>query len=85
MSFLDLVGLTKTVAIEAANDGGNDILRVYIEVKRGHNPNEARDAVAAAVRATFELVPEMVVLETGTLAKEFENTVKAPRFADKRG
>lgn len=71
--------------VEAANDGGNDILRVYIEVKRGHNPNEARDGVAAALRATFELVPEMVVLETGALAKEFENTVKAPRFVDKRG
>ena len=71
--------------VEAANDGGNDILRVYIEVKRGHNPNEARDGVAAALRATFELVPEMVVLETGALAKEFENTVKAPRFVDRRG
>ena len=71
--------------VEAANDGGNDILRVYIEVKRGHNPNEARDGVAAALRATFELVPEMVVLETGALAKEFENTVNAPRVVDRRG
>ncbi|CAN0493329.1 unnamed protein product, partial [Discosporangium mesarthrocarpum] len=33
---------------------------------------------------TFEVTPGVSVLELGTLAKEFESSVKAPRFADKR-
>jgi hypothetical protein len=32
----------------------------------------------------FELTPQISVLETGTLAKEFEANVKAARFVDKR-
>jgi hypothetical protein len=30
-------------------------------------------------------VPQVVVLEAGTLAKEFEANVKAARFVDRRG
>ena len=33
---------------------------------------------------TFEVTPEIVILERGTLAKEFESSIKAPRFVDKR-
>ena len=33
---------------------------------------------------TFELKPQVAVLETGTLAKEFEANVKAARFVDRR-
>jgi hypothetical protein len=36
------------------------------------------------VRATFEVRPDVEVLPTGTLAKEFESSVKAPRFLDRR-
>jgi hypothetical protein len=32
----------------------------------------------------FELGPQVVVLETGTLAREFEANVKAARFVDRR-
>jgi hypothetical protein len=32
----------------------------------------------------FEHSPAGVVLATGTLAREFESSVKAPRFADRR-
>ena len=32
----------------------------------------------------FELTPRIVVVETGTLAKEFEASVKMPRFVDRR-
>ena len=42
-------------------------------------------AVASDVRERFELAPQMVVLETGTLAREFEANVKAARFVDRRG
>jgi hypothetical protein len=36
------------------------------------------------VREKFELKPQVVLLETGTLAKEFEANVKAARFLDRR-
>jgi hypothetical protein len=42
-------------------------------------------ALAAEIRQTFELAPQVVVLETGTLAREFEANVKAARFVDRRG
>jgi len=35
-------------------------------------------------RQTFEVRPVVSVLALGTLAKEFESSVKAPRFVDKR-
>ena len=44
-----------------------------------------KKALAAKVRETFELAPQVVVLETGTLAREFEANVKAARFVDRRG
>ena len=37
------------------------------------------------IKETFELAPRIVVLETGTLAKEFEANIKAARFVDRRG
>ncbi len=40
--------------------------------------------LGAATKATFEVTPEVVVLERGTLAREFEASVKAPRFVDRR-
>ena len=36
------------------------------------------------MKEKFELTPTVVVLETGTLAKEFEANVKAARFVDRR-
>jgi hypothetical protein len=36
------------------------------------------------IRGTFEVSPEIVVLPLGTLAKEFEASIKAPRILDKR-
>ena len=44
----------------------------------------AATAVAAAMKDKFELAPQVVVLETGTLAREFEANVKAARFIDRR-
>jgi hypothetical protein len=37
------------------------------------------------MKARFELLPQVVVLETGTLAREFEANIKASRFIDRRG
>lgn len=64
--------------------GGNDVVRVSIEIKRDAKPGEIVAALAKRVKHTFEVTPEIVVLEAGTLAREFESSVKAPRFADMR-
>jgi len=66
-------------------DTGLDELRLLVEIRRG-----ARfDAVAARLRAacarTFELTPQVVLLESGSLGREFEASVKAARFVDRRG
>ena len=69
---------------EAVNEGGNDILRLSIEIRKGTDPVGMTRALAAEVREKFELLPQIVVLETATLAKEFEANVKAARFVDRR-
>ncbi|HEX5768444.1 MAG TPA: AMP-binding protein [Burkholderiales bacterium] len=70
---------------EAVNEGGNDILKLSIEIRRGGNPEALVKALIAQVKQTFELMPQIVVLESGTLAREFEANVKAARFVDRRG
>ena len=69
---------------EAMNEGGNDFLRLSIEVRLGADGAGVAKALAAQLREKFELVPQVVVLETGTLAREFEANVKAARFIDRR-
>jgi phenylacetate-CoA ligase len=70
---------------EAANSGDLDVLRVSIELRRGTDSHAVPAALAREMRERFALTPEVVVLETGTLAREFEANVKAPRFVDRRG
>ncbi len=69
---------------EALNDGGNDILSLSIEIRRGTDAQALLKTLTGKMRETFELAPRIVVLETGTLAKEFEANVKAARFVDRR-
>lgn len=61
-----------------------DVLRLSIEVRRDTAPGPVSDGLLTAVRNTFGLTPEVVVLDAGTLAKEFEASVKTPRFVDRR-
>jgi phenylacetate-CoA ligase len=70
---------------EVLNDGGNDVLRLSIEVRRGSDGGDVSKRIETQVREKFELKPSVVLLETGTLAKEFEANVKAARFVDRRG
>jgi hypothetical protein len=37
-----------------------------------------------AIRRTFELSADIVPLPLGTIAKEFEASIKAPRIVDRR-
>jgi phenylacetate-CoA ligase len=61
-----------------------DVLRVSIEVRRGAGAEDVVASLQRSIRDTFGLTPEIAVLETGTLAKEFEASVKTPRFMDRR-
>ena len=43
------------------------------------------EGTVEAVRKAFQLIPQVTLLPRGTIAKDFEAAVKAPRFVDKRG
>jgi phenylacetate-CoA ligase len=62
-----------------------DCLRLSIEIRPGADPAAVAAGLAADLRNSFEVTPELVVLDAGTLAQEFESGVKAPRFVDRRG
>jgi phenylacetate-CoA ligase len=65
---------------EVVNDGDNDVLRLFVEMRR---QDGAR--IVQSIRTAFQVTPEVSLLPRGTIAKEFEAAVKAPRFVDKRG
>jgi phenylacetate-CoA ligase len=65
---------------EVYNDNDNDVLHLYVE-KRGGTPQDT----VAAVQRVFQVKAQVTLLPRGTIAKEFEASVKAPRFVDKRG
>ena len=69
---------------EAVNEGGLDMLRLSIELRRGVDVEVFSSFLSEKIKETFELAPRIVALETGTLAKEFEANVKAARFVDRR-
>ena len=60
------------------------MMLLSVEVRRGVDPAAAIERLKTAVRDQFELTPQVVVVETGSLAKEFEASVKMPRFSDRR-
>ena len=70
---------------EVLNDGGNDALRLCVELRRGVAEGDFSPSLLRKFKEKFELSPQIAVLETGTLAREFEANVKAARFVDKRG
>src|SRR5262245_7293855 len=69
---------------EALNEGDNDLLRLSIEIKKGSDAASMSKFLKEKFREKFEFLPEIVVLEPGTLAKEFEANIKAARFVDRR-
>lgn len=69
---------------EALNEGDNDILRLSVEIKKSSDAASMSKVLKEKFREKFEFLPEIVVLEAGTLAKEFEANIKAARFVDRR-
>jgi phenylacetate-CoA ligase len=69
---------------EAVTIGGLDELRVCVEIKRDSEPIAAIAEVEREIKRVFEISPQVVTLELGTLVREFEASVKAPRIRDLR-
>jgi phenylacetate-CoA ligase len=68
-----------------STEAGLDVLRVSVEVRRDADAEATVAQIAQHIKEKFELSAELVALPLGTLAREFESAIKAPRFADKRG
>ncbi len=66
-------------------EGGLDVLHLFIEVKGGMSEDSVQEKVIAKVRQSFQVTPKITVQQQGTIARDFETNVKAPRFVDKRG
>ncbi len=63
---------------------GREDLRILLEIRRAAAPEALIPAVAAAIKQSFEVTARIEVQPQGTLAAEFERTVKAARFVDRR-
>jgi phenylacetate-CoA ligase len=59
---------------------GNDVLHLHVERR-----DDKREAVVENIKRTFQVTPEVTLLARGTIARDFEANIKAPRFVDKRG
>jgi phenylacetate-CoA ligase len=64
---------------------GLDALRLLIEARRGVSTDQLSRRISDIVSNAFEVTPEIAFLEPGTLGREFEASVKAARFVDRRG
>ncbi len=70
---------------EVLNEGDNDILRLSIEIRKGSDAISMSQSLQDKFREKFEIAAQIMVLEAGTLAREFEANIKAARFIDRRG
>lgn len=70
--------------LETEQATGREGLTVLIELKGSADELAVCSAVTGSVKQTFEVTPSVQVLKRGTLAAEFERSLKAPRFVDRR-
>ncbi len=68
----------------SSDPGGLDVLKLRIEVRRGGDAETIVRVLREDVKLTFELGVEVETLVAGSLARAFENAIKAPRFVDER-
>ena len=71
-------------AVLVTDDDDLETLTVKIEVRRGENGDRIADHLSDRIKTTFEISSRVEVLEIGTLARQFESSIKAPRFVDER-
>jgi phenylacetate-CoA ligase len=70
--------------LETEEGGSLERLRMRVELKRDAAHDTASRALAELVYGRFHVRPAVEVLELGTLGKEFEKSLKATRFVDRR-
>ena len=68
-----------------ATDAGLDSLKIFAEAKTGANENDLKQSLHASIAKTFEINADIEFLEAGALGREFEQSLKAARFVDRRG
>jgi phenylacetate-CoA ligase len=78
----DVLDFQAVLETDAATEREN--LKVLIELKTGVDEAATARIVGDSVKHTFEVSPNVQILARGTLAAEFERSLKAPRFIDRR-
>jgi phenylacetate-CoA ligase len=69
---------------EAVTREDRDHLRLVVEIVRGAERAKVTADLVAAIKLKFEITADIEIMEPGTIAQEFEKSVKAPRFIDRR-
>jgi phenylacetate-CoA ligase len=82
--FMFRIPVVNDFRVELITVADREILKLMVEIKRDAEAASVSSRIADELRAAFEVRPEVEVLPLGTLAKEFEASVKAPRFLDRR-
>lgn len=59
-------------------------MELLVEIKRDADAGQAEGELGRHIKNVFEVSAHIKVLPIGTLAAEFERSIKAPRFVDKR-
>ena len=63
---------------------GTDRFALSLEVRPDADAQAVADRTTQRIRETFEVRPDATLLEAGALAREFEGSIKALRFSDRR-
>lgn len=83
--FMHRVDAVSDFKIEAIETETLDGLRISVELARGVDGGPFPEFLQTRVKNAFELTPDVVMLEPGTLEREFAGVIKQNRFIDQRG
>lgn len=78
----DVVNFQVVLETNAADD--RETLRIRLESSTAIDQLKLSEEVAKVVKNSFEITPLIDLVPIGTLASEFEKSIKAPRFLDQR-
>ena len=78
-------GITDFKAEVINAETGLDVLRLFVEPKQGVDVGALQQGIRADVLKSFEVAAEITFLDRGTIGREFEASIKAARFVDRRG
>ena len=84
MMFRNLDVTDFQAVLETMEGDGLEQLRVLMEIKREADPKAVTQSILDTIKRVFEVRAAVDVLPNGTLAAEFEKSMKAPRFVDWR-